>query len=399
MVRSIEWADRGVWLRADLHTHTRFSDGGHTVEAVAAAATKYGCDVLAISDHGDDELKAATPEYYDAIRKTREQFPKLVIMAGLEWNIPPGKGDEHAIVLFPSAMENVETVGPFKSRFDDWKKIGENAPLALEALTSLRTKSAKELGPVALVNHPSRRPESTSAPSLTLEALHRSAPLVLVGFEGAPGHQRTEPLGSYERGVKPMDRWDPFAAEVGGQWDRWSGKGLDLWGALANSDFHHESGDFWPCEFSSTWIYAPDRTGDGVIRAMRAGSFFGEHGSIATEVRLSAQVPGLTRPAVAGETASAPVGTKIVVTLNAKPTPTDYLGRPSQIDQVELIGIAANRSEVLFSGKPSGEKAFAVDVAIPAGGIVVRARGKRMAPDGQTLLFYTNPIRLDGLGK
>jgi NAD(P)-dependent dehydrogenase (short-subunit alcohol dehydrogenase family) len=50
---AVEWAGRGVWLKADFHTQTRFTDGAHTVDEVVAGAVKNGCDVLAISDHGE----------------------------------------------------------------------------------------------------------------------------------------------------------------------------------------------------------------------------------------------------------------------------------------------------------------------------------------------------------
>src|SRR4030095_15876668 len=95
---------------------------------------KNGCDVVAITDHADEELKAATPEYLDAIRAARVHNPNLAVIAGLEWNLPPGKGDEHAGVLFPSTMETVERFSTFKRRFDDWNKKGENPELADQAL-------------------------------------------------------------------------------------------------------------------------------------------------------------------------------------------------------------------------------------------------------------------------
>src|SRR5262245_18014159 len=114
MVRQIDWTGRGVWLKADLHTHTRFSDGAQTVDEVVAAAAKNGCDVVAITDHSDAGLGAATPEYLDAIRAARLKTPSTIVVAGLEWNVPPGKGNEHAGVLLPAASERIDAIGPFK---------------------------------------------------------------------------------------------------------------------------------------------------------------------------------------------------------------------------------------------------------------------------------------------
>src|SRR4051794_19680166 len=70
-VRKIPWSGGGIWLSADLHTHTKFSDGAHSVADVVAAAAKNACDVVAITDHTDAELKAATAEYVESIRAAR----------------------------------------------------------------------------------------------------------------------------------------------------------------------------------------------------------------------------------------------------------------------------------------------------------------------------------------
>jgi hypothetical protein len=241
-------------------------------------------------------------------------------------------------------------------------------------------------------NHPSRAPKSASAPALTLAAVNKAAPSVIVGFEGAPGHQRSNPLGSYPPGTL-IDRWDPVAAQIGGVWDQWLGDGLNVWGAIANSDFHHENDDFWPCEFASTRVYAPDRTGDGVIKAIRAGSFFAEHGHIVDEVELRVRFDGGPRPAGAGETVSARAGAIATVSLGLKIAPTDYLGRANRIDTVELIGVTPGTAKVIHSGTPNAD-GLTTPVTIPPGGIVLRARGRRSVEGDSALMFYTNPVRI-----
>jgi hypothetical protein len=394
MVASIDWAGKGTWLRADFHTHTTFTDGAHSVDEVVAAALRHGCDAVAITDHGDGGLKGATKEWTEAIGAARAAYPGLIVVTGMEWNVPPGKGQEHATVLFPSQMESLETLAPFKAAFDDENKEGENPDLALRGFAALEPQRSSAASAVVFFNHPSRRPDSTSAPKLTIEALLKAAPGTLIGFEGAPGHQRSTPLGSYPGNVMLRDRWDPLAADPDNAWDQWLRKGLNVWGAIANSDFHNESGDFWPCEFASTWVYAPDRSVNGIIRAMRAGSFFAEHGHIATEVSLQAQLAGLIRPVFAGETVSASVGTEITVSLKMKVPATDYLGRENRIDAVELIGISPTETRVVWSAAPGETDALNTVVRVPAGGIVLRARGRRDLDNETALMFYTNPIRI-----
>jgi hypothetical protein len=352
--------------------------------------------VLAITDHTDGNLTAATPEYHAAIAAARARAPRMTILTGVEWNVPPGKGDDHAVVLFPPELDDATITGEFKKRFDDFEKEGENPELAAEAFAWLREKQKQTSAPVVVfLDHPSRKAADLAAVDRQLEWLQRIGGGAFAGVEGAPGHQHATPLGAYGRTLKPIDRWDPAIAPPGGAWDRALARGEDVWGALATSDFHEPpNGDYWPCEFSATWIYAPDRSVPGVLRALRAGAFFGEHGHIVRTVDLTLAAEGLPRAATAGEAVQLPAGARARIELRAAIPPTDWEGRPNRIDSIEIIGITKGSAAVLHEAPPDQQGAIHYDVDIPAGGIVIRARGRRVVEDGPDLLFYTNPIRV-----
>src|SRR4051794_17970772 len=82
--------------------------------------------------------------------------------------------------------------------------------------------------------------------------------------------------------AQSVDRWDPAVARLGDAWDTLLAGGLDVWAAHAPSDFHNadpnDLNDYWPGQFSETWLYAPERTHAGALRALRAGTFFAAHG-------------------------------------------------------------------------------------------------------------------------
>src|SRR5262249_41579740 len=156
---------------------------------------------------------------------------------------------------------------------------------------------------VVIYQHPSR-PDAHSIENVADIQAWRKVNDLVIGFAGAPGHQRAKPLGSYGYSEKPIDRWDPVAARVGDAWDTLLGQGLDVWAADAPSDFHNDDpgdlNDFWPGEFSETWLEAPSRDAAGVLKALRAGSYFADHGRIVRRASLDVQAAGLARPAGPG---------------------------------------------------------------------------------------------------
>ncbi len=400
-LRTIPWTTTGKWIAVDAHVHTKFSDGANTVSELVEHAQQFGCQALAITDHADRRLAAATAEYQKAIEDARVAHPGFPILAGLEWNVPPRGGDEHAGVLVAPGPQEWSTLAEFKRRFDDYDLLpGQPKPDAAEALRWLAATGGERA--VVIDNHPSRR-DASSMDNVRDMLAWRAVNDLVVGFEGAPGHQGNDPIGSYDHAEKTVDRWDPIAARVGDAWDTLLQQGLDVFAAIANSDFHNagagDLNDRWPCQFAETWLRVPALTGPGILQALRAGAAFAVHGHIAREVELTVAAPGLPRPASAGEVIAVPTGSRVTASLALTVPPRDWEDRPNRVDAVEFIVITADGAKVLTQPVAApGRQIVSEALVVPAGGLVVRARGRRVLEDAPDLMFYTNPIRVKGGG-
>ena len=395
-VREIEWHNTGQWIAADLHTHTTFSDGSHAPLDVAKKALQFGCQALAITDHGDHNLRAATPEYAAAIADIRRQHPELITVAGLEWNIPPYAGREHATVLVPSGLAEQSTLRAFKEQFDDYKRTDHEKLSAEAGLKWLEGEDRRSVPPVVIYNHPSRKDKDTLENIGDVERWLTVNDLV-IGFEGGPGHQGVKQTGAYDDDVKTVNRWDPVAGKIGDAWDRMLGKGVDLSAALASSDLHSsEADDAWPCQFAETRLFVPERTIDGVLRALRAGAMYAGHGRFVSRLELTVSADGLTRPAMIGESVRVAAGTPVTARIKVDVASLDWQKRPGRVSKVQLVGVTADRAFVVREWQDTAVKPeVEATLELPAGGMTVRAVVSRdEGPDQPALMYLTNPIRI-----
>lgn len=394
-----EWVGRGEWIRGDTHVHTRASDGRQEIGPLVARARQHECDVVAITDRADRDLRAGTDEYVAAVNEARTANPELVIVTGMEWNVPPFGGREHATLLMPDNPAAWAMLGEFKLRFDDYERDDESLPTAAEALDWL-VEGARSfpIKPVVVYNHPSRR-DASSLENVEDMVAWRSVNDLVVGFEGGPGHQGKPPIGGYRETEPTIDRWDPVVARPGDAWDTLLQRGYDVVGAIASSDFHNDNpsdlNDFWPCQFAETWYYVPEKTTAGVLQALRAGAFYGVHGHIVRGLELTALVDGLVRPLMAGEGAQVKAGTEVPFVLSFDVPEIDWQQQPNQVNAVEFIVITPSGVDTrVHQVAGTGPQSVTERLVVGGEGVVVRARVRREVADGPDLMAYTNAIRL-----
>ncbi len=388
LVREVPWALVSPPLVMDIHTHTRHSDGKLSVDELVQKAQNAGCDALAITDHGDLSRSAATPEYFEAIETARQAHPGLLILTGLEWNIPPYGGREHATLLVAPAREAL--LAEFRDRFERSDARVE------EALRWLNEKLPTQRDGVLFYNHPSRKDQDPAENEKDFLAWHALSPL-MVGFEGGPGHQKADPIGSYRGALTTIDRWDPVVARIGGTWDRILDKGIDAWGALADSDYHNDNLDEAPCAFARIHLRPEDPSPAGIIAGFRAGTFWSDHGQILENLSFMLNADGLPLPAVPGEAVRLDREQPVRLRLAVERGPGAY----NQPLEVELIGNGRSGTpERIFAATlPANREnlGWMLPRLHPGGdgrSAYFRLRIRLKKPDGPDLMAYTNPIRV-----
>lgn len=361
-------SDGKRWLAGDHHVHSRYSVGFNMEDDVptpiiggdaiypipmnALMARRFGLDWMAATDHGGpNHSKISLERTYPELVLSRELVPDVIQFLALELNSP---GADHSSLIIPHGHGEAERLHDLEHRFDKretWPPASSRDDPD-RMLEMLREQQATARKPLVIAHHPSRSANEPPAYGLYTPAEFRdwndAAPDVAVGMEGAPGRQaitlnpdgtagRDGARGRYER-FPTHGGFDYMTARLGGLWDTLLGEGRRWW-ITANSDSHShysEGGvDFWPGEFSKTYVWA-ERDPDAIMEAIRAGRIFVTTGDLVSELYVTAH-SGEYTASIGGELiieAGAPVEVEIRF---LDPDSPNHGGRNPAVNRVDLI--------------------------------------------------------------
>jgi hypothetical protein len=384
------------WLAGDHHIHTQFSsDAQYRVVDQAQHAAAYGLDWLVITDHGGStHARIGVDKVNPEIVAAREQLPGTLIFQGLEWNIPAA---EHGTVFVAPGRSEVAVLKQFETDYDGGVRgagasTPENEALATAGITWLgaQVDARRVADAMFLANHPARN--GIDSPH-EIRGWRDADPRIAVGFEGAPGHQAAGlPAGTGAGSARgfygnapgansfpgyPLESYrtwggfDWMTATVGGLWDSLLAEGKPWW-ITANSDSHVNwgdtsrrpdgssseqfardgqygdpvysgsvnltAGDFWPGFYSRTHVGAASRDYRDVMRGLRDGRVWVDHGSLVKAVDVQVREVGRRDGETLGGVATPRRGRRLelVVTVTAQDVPnwSQFVPRLNRLDVV-----------------------------------------------------------------
>jgi hypothetical protein len=388
---------RGEWLQIDTHTHSKHSDGMFSIDEIAKQAATYGCDAIAITDHGDSNLSSVLSKtYFDDVARVNGKYNNMTVLAGFEWNIPPFGGKEHATVLFGQSAGDLQKLAEFRQEHDHYRERSFRHLNTKSALKWLQTYSQRATTqPVLIYNHPSRKVKSLDENLSDLSEWMQVSDL-FIGVSGAPGHQakRGKNNGSYEEVMRTVNGWDRVTSDIGGVWDTMLQNGYRVLGARADSDFHNTKMDYWPCQFSSTHIYSRSTQAADILHALRAGNTWAQHGHFVNTLDFYLSSEG--RQVRPGDNLQATENGSATLTVRVRLNREDWQGFPTSLDELNLIVVQDNRVlpiALLPNAQISGntievQMPMQITPALKA----IRLQGRSIQSGLHDYQFMSNPI-------
>ena len=356
------------WLSGDHHIHSRYSvgwnrdndpptpiiggDAIYPIPMNALMARRFGLSWTVATDHGGpNHSKVNLERAYPELLLSRELVPEVVQFYGMELNSP---GADHSSLIIPHSQNEAAQLYELESGFDrnEAHPIDATRDTEPKMIEAIRSMNSQKLKPVLIANHPSRSATETgdygAYDPAELRRWNDTAPEVAVGMAGAPGHQaRTlnpdgtlnpeNPRASYGR-YPTWGGFDPMTARLGGLWDSMLGEGRRWW-ITANSDSHvhyTEGGsDFWPGEYSKTYVYA-EKSHTGILEGLRRGRVFVTTGDLLSELFVTAR--SKDQKVNIGGTIQATAGASVQVTIRLRDPETLNWHRDNpKVVRVDLI--------------------------------------------------------------
>lgn len=430
-----------AWQPGDHHVHSEWSvdwdrstnpptplpggDSRYTRTRNAQVALGNGLVWMVHTDHGGPGHSVVNRDHaWPALQDARRAVPGLIQFYGMEFDVPAAEHASLVIAPGPDEREQLFAIERDYSR-------GEPIPPAtrdeeqqmLDALAYMRTLNPL---PLMFINHPSRTASGFGSwgevEPRELRAWHDAAPRVLVGMEGAPGHQGAGVhRGLYRDANAPtMGGFDQMTAQVGGVWDAMLAEGRHFW-ITATSDSHvnvRDGGrDFDPGQYSKTYVWARPEAGD-ILDGLRDGRMFAVTGDLVDALDL--QVHGAGQDiATMGGTLALAAGAPMRITLKVRqPKAANHQGQHPALRHIELIVGEAGRDgtpkmrtrrfEASQFQREGDWQVVSWTLPSPAHGGFVRVRGSSTGeavplPDvagedpWQDLWFYSNPVFVENV--
>lgn len=360
--------DGRTWLAGDHHIHSRYSvgwdrstdpptpilagDARYPTPMNALMARHHGLAWMVTTDHGGPNHSKINLEMaYPELLQSRTVVPEVIQFYGMEFDTP---GADHSSFIIPHSHHESETLYEIEHRYAKHEAFPPDSTRDTEMKMIEALEYAKTLPhpPVHIAHHPSRSARGLGVYGLTTPAELRewndTAPQVSVGMEGAPGHQAValDRDGSIDSagarggyGNHPtMGGFDQMTARLGGFWDSMLGEGRRWW-ITSTSDSHvhwrEGGGDFWPGEYSKTYVFA-EKTYDDILDGIRSGRVFVTTGDLVSELDVTVEATG--REASIGGTL--PVSGRADVTVRIRlrdPESANHNGDNPQVERVDLI--------------------------------------------------------------
>ena len=430
--------DSRRWQAGDHHVHSEWSvdwnrattpptpirggDSPYTRSRNAQQALANGLSWMVHTDHSGPGHSVVTRDHaWPALLTARRDVPALIQFNGMEFDVPAG---EHASLIIAPGPEEREQLVTIEREYSSGEPLEPNSrddgQLMLDALEYMKNLLSP---PLVLINHPSRTATGVGrwgeVEPAELRAWHDAAPRVLVGMEGAPGHQAAAAhRGLYRHAAAPtFGGFDQMTAQVGGMWDTMLAEGRRFW-ITATSDSHvnlRDGGrDFDPGQYSKTYVWARHEAGD-ILNGMREGRMFAVTGDLIDALELTVHAArDADRTAAMGGTLALPADGMMRVELRVRqPAQPNSNGERPALDHVELIVGTSDdngvpQMEVKRVGadewKSEGQwLSMSWELPVPPQGGFARARGtstSEAAPladvpgedPWQDLWFYSNPV-------